>query len=349
MARPRVFVSSTYYDLKHLRSSLENFVFSLGFDAILSEKGRIAYTPDVPLDESCYREVGNADIFVLIIGGRYGAEASASKTKIPKTFYDRYNSITRGEYKSAVEKNVPIFVLIERSVYAEYETYLRNKYNTAIQYAHVDSINIFELIEDILAQPRNNPLQQFDRYGEIESWLREQWAGLFREFLQRLQGQAQLSSLQNEVAQLSEINKTLKTYLEEIVSKIAPAESERLIASETKRLEDARIVGLLRSNPLGSFLSEKYNLTPFKIQEIISKADSVDELVSQITPLAPDQYLTDRVQGWLSEEGRLIVGRHLQDLKEIVLAIPEALKTSASSKNKKRVKRKTSKKASIKT
>jgi len=73
MARPRVFVSSTYYDLKHLRSSLENFVESLGFDPVLSEKGDIAYLPDVPLDESCYREVRNADIYVLIVGGSWAA------------------------------------------------------------------------------------------------------------------------------------------------------------------------------------------------------------------------------------------------------------------------------------
>ncbi len=52
MAKPRIFISSTYYDLKHLRASLENFVESLGFDAILSEKGNIAYAPDIALDES---------------------------------------------------------------------------------------------------------------------------------------------------------------------------------------------------------------------------------------------------------------------------------------------------------
>ena len=28
MAKPRVFVSSTYYDLKHLRSALESFIES---------------------------------------------------------------------------------------------------------------------------------------------------------------------------------------------------------------------------------------------------------------------------------------------------------------------------------
>lgn len=76
MARPRVFVSSTYYDLKHVRASLDLFIESMGYDSILSEKGDIAYTHDRPLDDSCYRETETADIFVLIIGGRYGHEAS---------------------------------------------------------------------------------------------------------------------------------------------------------------------------------------------------------------------------------------------------------------------------------
>ena len=95
MAKPRVFISSTYYDLKHLRSSLENFIELIGYDPVLSEKGDIAYLPDIPLDESCYREVQNADIYVLIIGGRYGSEASQDKSKLSKTFYERYESITK--------------------------------------------------------------------------------------------------------------------------------------------------------------------------------------------------------------------------------------------------------------
>ena len=57
MANPRVFVSSTYYDLKHVRSSLDIFIETLGYESVLSEKGDIAYSPNMPLDESCYREV----------------------------------------------------------------------------------------------------------------------------------------------------------------------------------------------------------------------------------------------------------------------------------------------------
>jgi hypothetical protein len=82
MARPRVLVSSTYYDLKHLRSSIESFIQSLGYEAVLSEKGAIAFSPDVPLDESCYREVRNTDLFVLILGGRADARASNDWTSI---------------------------------------------------------------------------------------------------------------------------------------------------------------------------------------------------------------------------------------------------------------------------
>jgi hypothetical protein len=318
MAKPRIFVSSTYYDLKHLRSSLENFVESLGFDAILSEKGKIAYTPDLPLDESCYREVGTADIFVLIIGGWYGTEVSATKTAVPKTFYERYNSITRGEYRSAVDRDVPTYVLIERSVYAEYETYLKNKGNKAVSYAHVDSVNIFELIEDILGQPRNNPIQQFEKYSEIEIWLREQWAGLFRELLQRLQSQAQISSLQAQVAQLSELNTTLKRYLEEIVSRIAPKESEKLIMTETKRLADATVRGLIRVNPLVDYLYRRHTVSVSDIQAAAEQSISLEDFVNRLMASCSNPDKADQIRRELIGKSREPAERDLNILREVL-------------------------------
>ena len=316
MSRPRVFISSTYYDLKHLRSSLESFVESLGFDAILSEKGKIAYTPDLPLDESCYREVGSADIFVLIIGGRYGTEVSATKTAVPKTFYERYNSITRGEYGSAVNRDVPTYVLIERSVYAEYETYLKNKSNKAVSYAHVDSVNIFELIEHILGQPRNNPIQQFEKYSEIEIWLREQWSGLFRELLQRLQSQAQISSLQAQVAQLSELNTTLKRYLEEIVSRIAPKESEKLIKTETERLANARRLRHIRSNALADFLNRMHTIPVSNIWAAAEQAVSFEDFVNRLMASASEPNKAEQIRHDLIEKLREPAERDLNLLRE---------------------------------
>lgn len=281
MARPRIFVSSTYYDLKHLRSSVENFIERLGYEAILSEKGNIAYSHDVALDESCYREVKNADIFVLIVGGRYGAEKSDSRTALPRTFFERYDSITREEYKTAVERDIPIYILIERPVYSEFETFLRNKGNKKIKYAHVDSVNIFLLVEEIIAQSRNNPLQQFDKYTEIESWLREQWAGLFREMLTQSSNQTQIASLAAQVEALAEVNKTLRTYLEQVVSKIVPKDAAKLlIRRESKRLEEASLKAMIVANPLGRYLVEgPADISAPALKELLAKAITGEDFV----------------------------------------------------------------------
>jgi hypothetical protein len=298
MALPRVFVSSTYYDLKYVRSSLEVFLNSLGFDAILSEKGSIAYSPDLPLDESCYREVQNADIFVLIVGGRYGSEASSASTHAPKTFLERYESITKKEYAAAVAKDLPIYVLAERAVYTEYSTFERNRENTAIQYAHVDSVNVFRFLAEILAQPRNNPVQTFEKYSEIEEWLRSQWAGLFRELLHRRSNQAQLTSLGAQVAELGEVNKTLRRYLEQVVTKVAPDDSVRLIRSESKRLHDARTHAQLRKNDLYDHLIAR-GIPPKVLRSLISKSASVATFIQNA-----------EAQDGLTEEAKKIV-RHL--------------------------------------
>jgi hypothetical protein len=217
VARPRIFVSSTYYDLKHVRSSLDNFIEALGFDSVLSEKGDIAFSPDVALDESCYREASSADVLVLIVGGRYG---SSEEKKPSGAAFERYDSITKKEYEAACSRDIPVYILIEQNVYSEYYTYLRNKDNKNINYAHVDSVNVFQLIQDILSKPRNNPVHTFERFSDIESWLREQWAGLFRELLQRMSSQKQIATLSAQVKTLGAINATLQRYLEAIVSTV---------------------------------------------------------------------------------------------------------------------------------
>jgi len=287
MAKPRIFISSTYYDLKHIRYSLDIFIERLGFESILSEKGDIAYSFDIPLDESCYREIENVDMFVLIIGGRYGSEISNGEKKPDKRFYDRYESITKKEYEAAVKKDVPVYILIESNVYAEYRTFLRNKENDKINFAHVDSVNIFYFIEEILSKPRNNPIQTFDKFDEIENWLKEQWAGLFRELLNRKSQQNQIRTLTTEVGELQEINKTLKTYLEVVLKTVKP-ESDQLIAKEDKRLSDATIKKELEANPWFEYVLRMYRLKFSEAVSIFTKAKSFDEFIS-LLPAEEDQ------------------------------------------------------------
>ncbi len=286
MVRPRVFVSSTYYDLKHIRSSLENFIDSMGFETILSEKGNIAFMPDVPLDEACYREVENADIVIVIIGGRYGSERSEGKQHTTKQFYDRYESITKTEYVTAIKRNIPIYILVEKPVYADYETFLKNKTNEEINYGHVDSVNIFYLIDEILSQPKNNPIHQFDHYRDIEVWLKEQWAGLFRELINNRLKQVQIASLSYQINQLEEVNKTLKRYLEEIISKVSPNDSVKLIADESKRIEVAQQIKIIENNEFIRSINRGSIFSMENIRDAIITSESVEDFFEHLRLLS---------------------------------------------------------------
>ena len=64
MAKPRVFISSTYFDLKNVRADLERFVRDRGFDPVLHERGNVPYGKESALEEYCYREIGGCDIIV---------------------------------------------------------------------------------------------------------------------------------------------------------------------------------------------------------------------------------------------------------------------------------------------
>jgi hypothetical protein len=277
MARPRIFISSTYYDLKHIRSSIELFVDSIGYEPVLSEKGDIAYAFDQPLDESCYREASNSDIFVLVVGGRYGSESSGESKTSAKKFYDRYDSITKKEFDSAYASDVPTYILIESGVYAEYQTYLRNKDSKDINYAHADSVNVFKLIEEILSKPRNNPVFSFDRSSEIEGWLRDQWAGLFRDMLRKKSEQRQLSALSSQVNDLRALNETLKTYMEAVLSGASSVDSVKIIEDQDKRLEESRKSNALIDDGFANYLRHSHGMTEADIRRVIIDSKSFDD------------------------------------------------------------------------
>jgi serine protease inhibitor ecotin len=79
-------------------------------------------------------EVAKCDILVLMIGGRYGSPISTSKSSNSNKKYDDHESATVKEYRSALEKNLPIYVFIEKNVHTEYRTFEANKVNDHQQF-----------------------------------------------------------------------------------------------------------------------------------------------------------------------------------------------------------------------
>jgi hypothetical protein len=299
MAKLKIFISSTYYDLKHVRSNIEHFIEDMGYDAILSEKGTIAYNPKIPLDKSCYEEAALSDMFVLIIGGRYGSAISEQKVNLKDDFYERYESVTKKEFEAANKKEIPCYVLVEKSVYTEYETFKRNKNNTKIDYAHVDSINIFHFLDHIVKLPKNNPIHQFDKSQEIENWLKKQWAGLFRNLIAQKSQHEEIKSLASQVETLSNLNKTLKNYLEDIISKISKVDEDKdIIKEEQERINEFNLLKEFEKFELISDL-KGYNVSPTEAFSLYKKSGTLKELTDGLETISGGAILgTDLLNYW---------------------------------------------------
>ena len=174
MAKPRIFISSTFYDLRQVRTDLERFIREIGYEPIQHERGQIPYGSQDKLESYCYKEISQVDIVVNIVGGRFGSGS----------FEEAY-SISQMELKTALKLNKQSYVFVDGAVMAEYRMYLKNKEVKGIQYVAADDERIFKFIEEIQSLPRNNQIIEFRQADEIAAHLREQWAGLFQRFLQQ--------------------------------------------------------------------------------------------------------------------------------------------------------------------
>ena len=173
MAKPRIFISSTFYDLRQVRANIDLFIEQLGYEPVRNEEGDIPYGKEEALEEYCYKEIKSIDIFVSVIGGRFGSESKKAKS-----------SISQLELKTALTEGKQVYIFIEKNVLSEYETYLINK-DIEAKYRYVDDKRIYEFIEEIKALNVNNVIQGFETAFDITKFLKEQFAGLFQRFLEQ--------------------------------------------------------------------------------------------------------------------------------------------------------------------
>ncbi|VFB08884.1 Uncharacterised protein [Aeromonas salmonicida] len=177
MAIPRVFISSTCYDLKHIRENLKYFVRTIGYEPVLSDDGDVFYNPSAHTHDSCLKEVETCQLFILIIGGRYGGLFNGSE-----------KSITNTEYQTAVSNNIPVFALVEHGVYSDHFVYSKNlkqpeNIANQINYPSSDSTKIFEFVDEVRRNVTNNAIFSFRDFSDMETYLKKQWAGMMYDFL----------------------------------------------------------------------------------------------------------------------------------------------------------------------
>jgi hypothetical protein len=203
--------------------------------------------------------------------------------------------VTKLEHSEAVKRDIPIYILVDSPVYAEYQTFRKNKDSkNPINYAHVDSVNVFKFLEEILSRPRNNPIKTFERFSDIEIWLREQWAGLFRDHLHRKSSQKQIKALADQVTALQGVAKTLENYLENVLQRVSPGDAAALIKQARERQSELEVTTKLRENVWVRHIDRVVRLTNRRppsdevIRDVIARSTSCVEFEKRISEALGD-------------------------------------------------------------
>lgn len=294
MASPKVFVSSTCFDLSEIREQLFRFIELFGFEAVLSENGDVFYHPDLHTHESCVHEIANCQLFILIIGGRFGGEYIADKTK----------SITNAEYIAAKEKGIPIFTYVRNGVLSNHHIYMQNKkkeFVKNIDYPAIDkqehAIDIFNFIDIVRKSPTNNAFEGFNNFQDIDIHLRKQWAGMFFELLKSREIKAQIDTTNQLISGIS----STSSKLEELVKSLylSSNKDEAIVEIEsietyslTERFFDDVLFPSWQDNKIFQLNSKKIN--PEKMAKISPNNMKWYEYLVKIkmftTESYPDEY-----------------------------------------------------------
>jgi len=228
MANPRVFISSTCYDLASERDSLIDFCHNFGFDVALSERGDVFFHPDLHTHESCVNEIGSCHLLVLIVGGRFGG----------RYVIDPNKSITNAEYSAAREAGIPIFTFIKNDVLQDHNLWQSNKaqeFASKIHYPSIDkqihAVDIFRFIDEVRLAKNNNSYFPFTLPREIHEQLRKQWAAMFLEGLKNRSIAKQMLATNEALARLSSASQKIEELTKSIYKNIDSAGAETTIRS----------------------------------------------------------------------------------------------------------------------
>lgn len=167
---PVVFVSSTCYDLKQVREDLKYFFESnYGFQAMLSEFDSFPIDPCIGTFENCLSNVDkSADIFILIVGTRYGYVTERGK------------SITNLEYLHAKAKGIPVFVFVDKQLHSQLKIWEVNKegnFSTV-----VDNPQLFEFVSEIYSESKQW-IYTYESVRDITTTMKHQLSLIFSDGL----------------------------------------------------------------------------------------------------------------------------------------------------------------------
>ena len=165
---PKVFISSTVYDFKDIRSALKFYLEEHGYIVYTSESSDFKVDVKVHSYEACLNLIDECDYFILLIGSRVGG------------WYDKENkiSITRQEYRHAYQLHqqggLQILSFVRNEVWQLKETrneltrYLENINNYDKEYYLSDLINeIITILQKDLLENNIEVISELNNEAKI--------------------------------------------------------------------------------------------------------------------------------------------------------------------------------------
>ncbi|MEI7911225.1 MAG: DUF4062 domain-containing protein [Verrucomicrobiota bacterium] len=164
MAKPRIFLSSTCFDLNDVRSSLSTFLTGYGFEVLNSQDTKVfGVNPGTHSHTACLDEVENSDYLVLIVGGRAGSPYVRSLA-----------TITNEEFNRAQQLKIPVIAFVRRSVFESMNLYKKNPQGDFR--GIVDNVKVFHFIDYISSGHESNWIHPFDNGEDIVAIVKAQFA-----------------------------------------------------------------------------------------------------------------------------------------------------------------------------
>lgn len=162
--RKEVFLSSTYSDLKDLRTQIADFLGRRGMKVIRSEDADFPRSSGAHRHDICLKRVNEMPNFLLVVDGRAGKPYSGAKREY------RGLTITHAEAREAFKKRRGWNCFVRHDVLTKYEVWAHNKRREDIEFEGVDK-KVFLLLDEIEGLGKWN--QIFDNPKDLMASLKK--------------------------------------------------------------------------------------------------------------------------------------------------------------------------------
>ena len=206
---------------------------------------------------------------ILLKCQRLGLVPSDCVTKATLPLPDELPSVE----ETLKELAAAIFAVVEQDALADYNIYSRNKQNknidvSKLNYRNVDSIKVFDFIDEVQKNAVNNALVPFSTANEIEIYLKQQWAGMMYNFLSDQAENRRMGSVLDSLTLMNQRIENLATQILQIVG----TNSDKAMAEFNQQMQKHAVIQFLDKLKIES------TIKPIDIANNASFEDLMDSL-----------------------------------------------------------------------